>query len=168
MSFVAGTRQGRSTQEIRILAELSCSDTTGLLWLLILGTFLENMWTMEGPIHEPSDQTIRMVTRTLAAGTTIAAAFFKVAFAKADSPELLGGFEQYIPQFMLETGLVMQARTVFLGIGILGCVLVGQYYLEESKSDIAKRSMTARDASCGQKLILQNLRHLFTVFSLSS
>ena len=57
----------------------------------------------------------------------LAALSFKVAFTKADAPELLVGLEPLILRPMEESALVAQARAVFIGIAALACLTISQH-----------------------------------------
>ena len=85
------------------------------MWLLILATYLDI-------IQRLSRRAVPWVSRQISTAASIAlgiAAFgFKVAFTKADAPELLDGLEHFVLRPIEEASLVAQARAVFLGISI--------------------------------------------------
>lgn len=90
---------------------------TVLLWLLVLVTYLDI-------IQRLSRTAVPWASRHLATAASlalgIAALGFKVAFTKADAPELLEGIGGFVPRPMEESSLVGQARAVFSSIAIMG------------------------------------------------
>ncbi|KAL9127732.1 MAG: hypothetical protein Q9217_003441 [Psora testacea] len=87
-----------------------------LLWVLVLATYVN-------VIHQICRSAIPWASRPFATAASIslgiAALAFKVAFTKADAPELLAGLMQFILPPMDEFSLVVQARAVFLCIGFM-------------------------------------------------
>lgn len=86
------------------------------LWLLVLVTYLD-------VIQRLSRRAIPWASRHLATasslGLGIAALGFKVAFTKADAPELLEGLGYLVLRPMEEASLIAQARAVFTSIAIM-------------------------------------------------
>lgn len=76
-----------------------------------------------------ASRSLSKAPRTIAAGSSIAlclgALGFKVAFTKADAPELLVGLHWFVLKPMEEASLVSQARAVFIGIALIGCFTAG-------------------------------------------
>lgn len=87
-----------------------------LLWLLVLVTYLD-------VIQRLSRRAVPWASRHLATPASlalgIAALGFKVAFTKADAPELLEGLGYFVFRLMEEASLVAQARAVFTSIAIM-------------------------------------------------
>ncbi len=87
-----------------------------LLWLLILLTYID-------VIQRLSRRVLPWASRHFATAASlalgIAALGFKVAFTKADAPELLEGLGYLILRPMEEASLVAQARAVFTSIAIM-------------------------------------------------
>ena len=57
----------------------------------------------------------RQASSAVAIGLCLAGIGFKVAYTKADAPELLNGLDRTLLALMRESSLVTQARTMFLG-----------------------------------------------------
>lgn len=87
-----------------------------LLWLLVLVTYLD-------VIQRLSRRVVPWASRHFATATSLAlgtaALGFKVAFTKADAPELLEGLGFFVLRPMEEASLVAQARAVFTSIAIM-------------------------------------------------
>lgn len=87
-----------------------------LLWLLVFVTYFN-------VIQRLSRTAVPWVSRQLATAASlalgIAALGFKIAFTKADTPELLEGLENFVLRPMVEASLVAQARAVFTSIAIM-------------------------------------------------
>ena len=87
-----------------------------LLWLLVLLTYFD-------VIQRLSRRAIPWVSRHLATAASlalgIAALGFKVAFTKADAPELLEGLGYIALPRTEEPSLVAQARALFTGIAVM-------------------------------------------------
>lgn len=87
-----------------------------LLWLLVFVTYFN-------VIQRLSRTAVPWVSRQLATAASlalgIAALGFKIAFTKADAPELLEGLENFVLRPMEEASLVAQARAVFTSIAIM-------------------------------------------------
>lgn len=87
-----------------------------LLWFLVLVTYLDIMQRL-------SRRCVPWASRHLATAASIplgiAALGFKVAFTKADAPELLEGLGYLILRTMEEASLVAQARAVFTSIAVM-------------------------------------------------
>ena len=86
------------------------------LWFLVLISFVEVTQRLSHGIIPFASRRI-----STAASVVIGTASFgfKVAFTKADAPELLNGLGSVVPRIFEEVSLVAVARAVFLGIGIL-------------------------------------------------
>ncbi|CAD6588483.1 MAG: major facilitator super transporter protein [Alectoria sarmentosa] len=86
------------------------------LWLLVLVTYLD-------VIQRLSRRAIPWASRHLATASSlalgIAALGFKVAFTKADAPELLEGLGYLVLRPMEEASLIAQARAIFTSIAIM-------------------------------------------------
>ena len=95
-----------------------------VLWILVLLTYVNVARRM-------SRNMLPSVSRAIAISCSIAlclaALGFKVAFTKADAPELLVGLESLILRPMEEFSLVAQARAVFIGIAALACLIISQH-----------------------------------------
>ena len=91
------------------------------LWLLVLVTYLD-------VIQRLSRRAVPWASRQFATAASlalgIAALGFKIAFTKADAPELLEGIEYIVLRPMEKASLVAQARAVFTSIAIMA-VLTG-------------------------------------------
>lgn len=87
-----------------------------LLWLLVLVTYLD-------VIQRLSRRAVPWASRHLATAASlalgIAALGFKVAFTKADAPELLEGLGYLCVRPFEQASLVAQARAIFTGIAIM-------------------------------------------------
>ena len=87
-----------------------------LLWFLVLVTYLDIMQRL-------SRRAVPWASRHLATAASIAlgiaALGFKVAFTKADAPELLEGLGYLVLRPLEEASLVGQARAVFMSIAIM-------------------------------------------------
>lgn len=87
-----------------------------LLWLCVLATYLNI-------IQQLARNTMPWASRQLSSAASlalgIAAVGFKVAFTKADSPELLDGLGFLVLRPMEEASLVAQARAVFSSLAIM-------------------------------------------------
>lgn len=87
-----------------------------LLWLLVLGTYID-------VIQRLSRRAVPWASRHLATAASLAvgiAAFgYKIAFTKADTPELLEGLGYLCFTTIEEASLVSQARVTFTSIAIL-------------------------------------------------
>ena len=87
-----------------------------LLWLLVLVTYFD-------VIQRLSRRAIPWASRHLATAASlalgVAALGFKVAFTKADTPELLEGLGYIALPRTEEASLVAQARALFMGIAVM-------------------------------------------------
>ena len=91
------------------------------LWLLVLVTYLD-------VIQRLSRRAMPWASRQFATAASLAlgigALGFKIAFTKADAPELLEGIEYIVLRPVEEVSLVAQARAVFTSIAVMA-VLTG-------------------------------------------
>ena len=92
-----------------------------ILWGLVTIAFLDlaRRLALYGLPRAP-----RQVSSIVAVALCLSAVGFKVAFTKADAPELLSDVPQYVLTPMVETPLVTHVRTIFLGITlslVYGC-----------------------------------------------
>ena len=87
-----------------------------ILWLLVLATYLD-------VIRRLSRRAMPWASRQISSGASIAlgitALSFKIAFTKADAPELLEGLQFLVLQSTETASLVAQARAVFTSIAIM-------------------------------------------------
>lgn len=87
-----------------------------LLWILVVATYVD-------VVQRLARRAVPWASRRLSTAASlalgVAALGFKVAFTKADAPELLAGLEQFVLRPMDEASLVAQARAVFLSTGIM-------------------------------------------------
>ena len=87
-----------------------------LLWVLVLVTYFD-------VIQRLSRRAIPWASRHLATAASVAlgvaALVFKVAFTKADTPELLEGLGYIALPRTGEASLVAQARALFMGIAVM-------------------------------------------------
>jgi len=87
-----------------------------LLWLLVLATYLDIIQRLARRAMPWASHHLSSAA-SLALG--VAAVGFKIAFTKADAPELLSGLDFLILRPMEETSLVAQARAVFSSLAIM-------------------------------------------------
>lgn len=88
------------------------------LWALILLTYVASFWGLarSSPIKSKVWLSIWTI---LCAALSVAAFFFKLSFAAADSPELLNEWMLKVVETGSRFSLVLQARVVFFGIFVL-------------------------------------------------
>jgi len=86
-----------------------------MMWTAVLATYIEIMQRIarRGFQRAPAG-----VSSIFSIGLCLAALVFKVAFTRADAPELLTGWTVHLPETLENTPLVTQARTVFLGLAV--------------------------------------------------
>ena len=107
-----------------------------VLWIIVLLTYINVARRMSlNMLPNPS----RAVTISCSIALCLAALGFKVAFTKADAPELLVGLESLILRPMEESSLVAQARAVFIGIVALACLIIGQHGYRSRKPQVNDR-----------------------------
>lgn len=86
---------------------------TFVLWFLVLTTFITvTLRFGQSVLPQISSHVAVASSVTLC----IATLGFKIAFTKAEAPELLVGFETSFSRLMEEASLLAQARAVFIGI----------------------------------------------------
>ena len=87
-----------------------------VLWALVLATYLD-------VVRRLSRRAVPWASRQLSSAASfalgIASLGFKVAFTKADAPELMEGLQFFVVRPMKEASLVAQARAAFFSIAIL-------------------------------------------------
>lgn len=106
-----------------------------LLWLLVLATYLD-------VVQRLSKRALPWASRHLSSAAAFvlgATAFsFKVAFTKADAPELLNGLQFLAFRPIEAASLVAQARAVFIGItvmtGLASLPLTSRTFCTEEKT----------------------------------
>jgi ethanolaminephosphotransferase len=98
------------------------SSRPKFLWALILLTYVASFWGLARSSPIKSKAWLSIWT-TFCASLSIAAIFFKVSFAAADSPELLNEWMLKVVETGSSFSLVLQARVVFLGIFVLFFIL---------------------------------------------
>ena len=81
-----------------------------LLWTLVILTYLDIVQRMS---RRASPWASRLVSTAAAAALGVFAVRFKIAFTKADAPELLNGVEMILVGPMRSASLISQARVVF-------------------------------------------------------
>ncbi|KAI9810956.1 MAG: major facilitator super transporter protein [Pycnora praestabilis] len=86
------------------------------LWAIVLVTYLEIMQRLLSRDFWRGSIEVSCVISSMLG---LAALRFKAAFTNADAPELFNGFGQMSLKLLPTTELVTQARTVFMGLGIL-------------------------------------------------
>lgn len=92
------------------------------LWTLILLTYMASFWGLARSSPIKSKAWLSIWT-TLCATASVAAFFFKLSFAAADSPELLNDWMLKVVEAGSRFSLVLQARVVFFGIFVLFIIL---------------------------------------------
>ena len=106
-----------------------------LLWLLVLVTYLQ-------VVQRLSRRAIPWASRQLSSAASLAlgitALSFKVAFTKADAPELVHGLHFFVLKQMDEATLVAQARAVIgsiIAMMVLTCgPSIYQYFYQGGKA----------------------------------
>ena len=96
-----------------------------ILWTLIIATFLDlaQRIARRGLPGAP-----RQASIIVAIALCLAGFGFKVAYTKADAPELLVGLERMLLAPVEQTSLVTQARSVFLGITLSAAFTILQRF----------------------------------------
>ena len=92
-----------------------------VLWLLVLAAYLNITQRLARKLLPGTSLHISAASSI---ALCVAALGFKVAFTKADAPELLVGLRTDFLRPMQDASLVVQSRVVFLGIGTLVCLRV--------------------------------------------
>ena len=93
------------------------------LWLLVAAEFY---WVGEQIYRTLQPQAPPPICAGVSVGLCLSGLGFKLAFTRADAPELLQGLrwtKRLFPSFtmsMQDTGLVTQARATFVGVGVVG------------------------------------------------
>lgn len=101
-----------------------------ILWTLVLVTYMDVTQRMALRIMPGAS---RLIAVSCSITLCLAALAFKIAFTKADAPELLFGLQTFILRSMEEASLVAQARAVFIGIIFLACLTGGPYRSQSLK-----------------------------------
>ena len=83
-----------------------------LLWGLVVTTYASLLWRISNTVMPWAS---RPLAKGLAVLLVLSAMGFKVAFTKADAPELLIGLESVVPAQLEAMSLVTQARAVLFG-----------------------------------------------------
>ncbi len=92
-----------------------------VLWLLVLAAYLNLTQRLARKLFP---RTSRHISAASSIALCVAALGFKIAFTKAEAPELLVGLHTDVLRPMQDTSLVLQSRVVFVGIGTLLCLTI--------------------------------------------
>ena len=87
-----------------------------VLWVLVLATYFNLTQQLA---RTALSRTSRLISTVYAIALCVVALGYKVAFTKAEAPELLAGFPTGLLAPLDRITLVVQARAVFIGIGTL-------------------------------------------------
>ncbi len=120
-----------------------------LLWALVLGTYINVVQRLS---RRAVPWASRQLSTASACALGIAALGFKVAFTKADAPELLNGLERFVLRPMEEASLVAQARAVFASIGILSLLTVSPAMYQKVSSGAPLKGSSSPPSSKTEQL----------------
>ncbi|KAI0166581.1 alkaline-phosphatase-like protein [Xylariaceae sp. FL1272] len=120
-----------------------------LMWILVWSTYLlssRELLRSLGGIPT-------ILSGSVVAGVVTSAVSFKLSFAKQDAPELVVGVARFFANLFDGPSLVVQARTVFMGIGLTA--LYPAFILIVSSAKASKESA------------LRGFHHLYTLIALT-
>lgn len=123
-------------------------DQIVILWLLVLVTYLYVAWRLSRCILPVISG---KVSSAIFLALCCAALRFKIAFAKADAPELLAGLPRFFINLAGNASLVLDCKVIFLSIGTLMSVPIS--------SKAYHRLLLKTDDT--RKTELQTLIHVF-------
>ncbi|KAI1169979.1 alkaline-phosphatase-like protein [Nemania sp. FL0916] len=119
-----------------------------LLWALVSATYFLFTQQLLNNLHGIPT----IISGSVVVGMVTSAISFKLTFTKHDAPELVVGVAKYFADLFDGPSLVTQARTVFLGIGL---VAIYPLYL------------LSRSAKSSRLQALHALHNLFTILALT-
>ena len=130
-----------------------------VLWTLVVGTYISVLYRL-GNYGFP--RLHRHISLAFAFTISSAALGFKIAFTKADAPELLNGVWEIPIKALFDIPLVVQARVVFLGIActLLLAIICQPRGMRKSTSSHSKHASTLLTVDIG----LRPLNDLLMLF----
>ncbi len=138
-----------------------------LLWLFVLATYLN---VIQRLARKAMPWASRQLSSAASLALGVAALGFKVAFTKADAPELLDGLGFLVLRPMEEASLVAQARAVFFSLAIMATMTTAPTIYQRFCQDIQTQGIGLvinrfiRQADNRFQDISQPLHDLFTLF----
>lgn len=105
-----------------------------VLWVLVIATYLHIFTRISGHTFA---RLVPPIAGIFAALSLVLPAFvFKLNFTQADAPELVQGLGASIREWSAVFDLVLQARTVFVGLGITALTTTWMHALADTKTRI--------------------------------
>ncbi|KAI0402726.1 alkaline-phosphatase-like protein [Xylaria palmicola] len=120
-----------------------------LLWTLVWSAY----FMVSRELLNDLDGIPTVISGSVVAGVVTSAISFKLTFTKQDAPELVVGLARLLADLFDGPSLVTQARTVFMGIGLVAVYPLYVLFFQPIKSS--------------KKTAMRALHHLYTLFALT-
>ncbi|TGJ86138.1 hypothetical protein E0Z10_g2663 [Xylaria hypoxylon] len=120
-----------------------------LLWALVWSTYL----LVSRELLSNLDGIPTVISGSVVAGVVISAVSFKLTFTKQDAPEVVVGLARFFADLFDGPSLVVQARAVFMGIGLVAIYLLYQLFFQPTV--------------LSKKRAMHGLHYLYTLFALT-